>query len=185
MVQPREQQIKTITNLDDDYSGTINSNNARIVNVSNPINPQDATTRSWVLLQTTLASVLSNDNNTGSSDLNFTNNSSITIQNGNDFDITSGISTSGTDITLQAGEATSGTGGNIVIDTGVGSVEPGKFVVKTGGSTVVEIDEDIMFLAESIAPPTTNPTGGVYLYVEGGSLKARTSSGNIVTLAAN
>jgi len=40
----------------------------------------------------------------------------------------------------------------------------------------------IMFMANATAP-TSNPTGGGYLYVEAGALKYRGSSGNIQTLA--
>lgn len=47
-----------------------------------------------------------------------------------------------------------------------------------GGGTLV------MFIAEALVVPTTNPTGGIVLYVEAGSLKARTSAGNIRTMAA-
>lgn len=40
-----------------------------------------------------------------------------------------------------------------------------------------------VFLANSAAVPSTNPSGGVYLYVEAGALKCRGSSGTVTTLA--
>lgn len=42
----------------------------------------------------------------------------------------------------------------------------------------------VLFIAEALVVPTTNPTGGIVLYVESGSLKARTSAGNVRTIAA-
>ena len=41
----------------------------------------------------------------------------------------------------------------------------------------------VMFIANATTAPTTNPTGGGVLYVEGGALKYRGSSGTVTTIA--
>lgn len=41
----------------------------------------------------------------------------------------------------------------------------------------------VLFIANASAVPSTNPTGGGILYVEGGSLKYRGSSGTVTTIA--
>jgi hypothetical protein len=41
----------------------------------------------------------------------------------------------------------------------------------------------VMFIANATTAPTTNPTGGGILYVEGGALKYRGSSGTVTTIA--
>jgi hypothetical protein len=41
----------------------------------------------------------------------------------------------------------------------------------------------VMFIANATTAPTTNPTGGGLLYVEGGALKYRGSSGTVTTIA--
>jgi hypothetical protein len=41
----------------------------------------------------------------------------------------------------------------------------------------------VMFIANATAVPSTNPTGGGVLYVEGGALKYRGSSGTVTTIA--
>ena len=43
----------------------------------------------------------------------------------------------------------------------------------------------VMFLHNAIAVPSTNPTGGVQVYVESGALKARSPAGTIETLVTN
>lgn len=50
---------------------------------------------------------------------------------------------------------------------------------KTGGSVII----DSAATLRNIAAPTTNPVGGGFLYVEGGSLKFRGSSGTVTTIA--
>jgi hypothetical protein len=41
----------------------------------------------------------------------------------------------------------------------------------------------VMFIANATTAPTTNPTGGGVMYVEGGALKYRGSSGTVTTIA--
>jgi hypothetical protein len=41
----------------------------------------------------------------------------------------------------------------------------------------------VMFIANATTVPTTNPTGGGVLYVQGGALKYRGSSGTVTTIA--
>jgi hypothetical protein len=41
----------------------------------------------------------------------------------------------------------------------------------------------VVFIANSNTVPTTNPTGGGLMYVEGGALKFRGSSGTVTTIA--
>jgi len=48
MAKPREQQLGTITVLDEDGSGTITASNARITNVATPIGAADAATKDYV-----------------------------------------------------------------------------------------------------------------------------------------
>lgn len=43
----------------------------------------------------------------------------------------------------------------------------------------------VIFIANATTAPTTNPTGGAVVYCDGGSYKARTPGGNIVTMAPN
>lgn len=58
----------------------------------------------------------------------------------------------------------------------VGNLRVGTFGIGTGGSKVIEI-------ANASVVPSANPTGGGVLYVEGGALKYRGSSGTITTIA--
>jgi hypothetical protein len=44
---------------------------------------------------------------------------------------------------------------------------------------------DVIFIANAATPPTTNPTGGVILYVEGGVLKSRDPNGLTTLIAPN
>ena len=41
----------------------------------------------------------------------------------------------------------------------------------------------VVFIANAVTPPTTNPTGGGILYVDAGALKYRGSSGTVTTIA--
>lgn len=76
-----------------------------------------------------------------------------------------------------AGTATSITGGSIVV--GASNINVMLFAQSGnygGGSGVLGI-------ANCTTAPTTNPTGGGVLYVEGGALKYRGSSGSVTTIA--
>lgn len=100
-----------------------------------------------------------------------------------------GLNTSGptypTSLLLSDGKAVLGFEGlgfntlrpRLQVETG-GVAITGNTTPTYGGGVVV------MFISEAGTVPTTNPTGGIVLYVESGSLKARTSAGNIRTVAA-
>ncbi len=53
-----------------------------------------------------------------------------------------------------------------------------------GGAVSLGGGVGVAFIANATTAPTTNPTGGGVLYVEGGALKYRGSSGTITTLGA-
>jgi len=64
------------------------------------------------------------------------------------------------------------------------SWDTGKFLsLGTGAKAVARLDIDKVFLANSTTVPTTNATGGGYLYVEAGALKFRGSAGTITSIA--
>ncbi len=44
--------------------------------------------------------------------------------------------------------------------------------------------EGVLFIDEAVTVPTTNPANGIVLYVESGTLKARTTAGNVRTIAS-
>jgi len=64
----------------------------------------------------------------------------------------------------------------------------GAFVVYTRGASFAERfrigSEGVVRVANTSTPPSSDPTGGGYLYVESGALKFRGSSGTITTIAA-
>jgi len=53
-------------------------------------------------------------------------------------------------------------------------------------ATVLQYDFDMnrCYIVNSVTPPTSDPSGGGYLYVEAGSLKFRGSAGTVTTLGA-
>ena len=53
----------------------------------------------------------------------------------------------------------------------------GKISLQVAGAAVVEADPAKIFVATTTGAPSTDPTGGVYLYLEGDVLKYRTSAG--------
>ena len=107
--------------------------------------------------------------------------SGVTAQGGDTL-VRGGDNTSsglGGTVTIRGGNSSSGTGGNVNIYGGDGTTDgniglrlasfgSGQGVIAIGNATVV---------------PSTNPTGGGILYIEGGALKFRGSSGTITTIA--
>ena len=53
----------------------------------------------------------------------------------------------------------------------------------SGGATWWTFDKNKTFIANTGSAPAANPTGGGYLYVQGGALKYRGSSGTVTTIA--
>lgn len=88
-------------------------------------------------------------------------------------------------MTVRAGNATgaSGTrnGGDLVLLTGTGATINGNMSLLTEASSYQSMANGI-FVANSTAAPSANPTGGGYLYVVSGALTWRGSSGTITTL---
>lgn len=64
----------------------------------------------------------------------------------------------------------------------------GAFVVYTRGASFAERfrigSEGVVRVANTSTPPSSDPTGGGYLYVESGALKFRGSSGTVTTIAS-
>ena len=60
----------------------------------------------------------------------------------------------------------------------------GKISLQVAGAAVVEADPAKIFVATTSGAPGTNPTGGVYLYLESDTLKYRDSSGVVHTVTA-
>jgi hypothetical protein len=91
---------------------------------------------------------------------------------------------SGTTGTPSAGKGEIGaTAGLGLILTGNGSTYDLLLANKNGGTVLaVPTGTSYTFLANATAP-AANPTGGGYLYVEGGALKYRGSSGTVTTIA--
>ena len=117
---------------------------------------------------------------------------------------------SGGNVTIQGGTPLNGAGGNIsVIATngaGEGDYNGGNILIQSGSSTGIGINGDIilltgdgnidlgtagshqsmkhgMFLANSTAVPTGDPTSGIFIYADSGAGKARGTSGTITTWA--
>lgn len=91
MVRVSELQLQQITQLAKDGALTVNTNQARIINLADPIDPQDAvnlrTLDGYVAtviagLSFTLAEVLAAGNDTGGYDINLTGGSEITSSTG-------------------------------------------------------------------------------------------------------
>lgn len=82
------------------------------------------------------------------------------------------ISTGGASMAIDSPQISINT--SVYVDTtGVAFFAPGSF-----GS-----GDEVIFIANATTAPTTNPTGGGILYVEGGALKYRGSSGTTTTIA--
>lgn len=64
-------------------------------------------------------------------------------------------------------------------------INPDKGNVALFGAGSFGSGEEVLFIANATTVPTTNPSGGGILYVDGGSAKARTPGGNVVTFAPN
>lgn len=95
----------------------------------------------------------------------------------------SGTNDPGSDFTIRPGAGTgTGLGGVFKIQTAaVGSSGSTLNLYSTAASW----DGDrVHYIANSATPPTTNPSGGGYLYVEAGALKYRGSAGTVTQLAA-
>lgn len=91
------------------------------------------------------------------------------------------------DIVIKGGDSTGGSGftsGNTFITSGnnsggtVGSIGLFTETANFGGG------ERVMYIANRVTAPATNPTGGGILYVESGALKYRGSSGTVTTIAS-
>jgi hypothetical protein len=102
-----------------------------------------------------------------------------------------GTSQTAANLVIDAGGGSGGTncsGGNVFVrvgdESGTGTVGNFALQEKNAAAPNFQAMELGMYIANSIAAPTGNPSGGGFLYVEGGALKYRGSSGNIVTLAA-
>lgn len=100
-------------------------------------------------------------------------------------------------VTLLTGSSGSGNSGNISLVTGnstVGSsifLNPGTGTSNgvgfffSGGLSNYGGGSHVIFIGQDITDPSTNPSNGIILYVDiFGNLKARTSAGNIRTIAA-
>ena len=96
--------------------------------------------------------------------------------------------------------STISTGTTLTTGYVVTSDTTGALVVKTGSgnTTAITIDENqnlgfggtsfgsgvfVLFIANAVTVPTTNPTNGGVLYVQAGALKYRGSSGTVTTIA--
>lgn len=113
----------------------------------------------------------------------------------------SGIDGYTTTISGQYASGLNARGGLLILRGGVGSADiyDGYVYLETGTRILVALDgyntsffqqvgsfgggKSVIFLANAITTPTTNPTGGGILYVEGGALKYRGPSGTITTIA--
>jgi hypothetical protein len=98
-------------------------------------------------------------------------------------------------------QKTSGAAGEIIVDQTtvyIGSTTNSPVVFRTNVTEHMRLDTSgnvgiggtsfgsgtlVMFIANATAVPSTNPTGGGVLYVEGGALKYRGSSGTVTTIA--
>ncbi len=98
---------------------------------------------------------------------------SINITAGN----AAGTNADGGDIILTTGINTgSGTHGDLILLTGDGNIDLG-----TAGNH--QSMQHGIFLADSTAVPTGNPTSGIFVYAESGAGKARGTSGTVTTWA--
>jgi hypothetical protein len=97
----------------------------------------------------------------------------------------------------QSVEGTSSIGGSVLILGGFADIAGGDVKIQGGfGGTYGNVGigtntisagggSGVLFISQDAVNPTTNPVGGIILYVDSsGNLKARTSAGNIRTIAA-
>ena len=68
-------------------------------------------------------------------------------------------------------------------ETATGSGAKNLLDAQVGGSSKYNIQNDGRVFMANLTAPASNPTGGGYLYVEGGALKYRGSSGTVTTIA--
>lgn len=103
-------------------------------------------------------------------------------------------------ITAQGSTAPTGIGGNLILSSAAGPNGDGYVRMQVGGQDLLVLDgyllnisifqeigsyglgTHVVFIANSTATPTANPSGGGILYVENGALKYRGSSGTVTTL---
>lgn len=95
----------------------------------------------------------------------------------------SGTDRAGAHLRLAGGRPTgSGVGGKVILATatsGSSGSTPGTLV------DWFELDQDgVIFLKNAASAPASNPSGGHYLFADGGALKGRGSSGTVTTIAA-
>lgn len=107
-------------------------------------------------------------------------------------------------MSAQGASGLNGHGGKLILRSGVGSADgyDGYLLLETGTRILMALDgynvaifqtittesifgtgKGVVFIANATTVPTTNPTGGGILYVEGGALKFRGPSGTITTIA--
>jgi hypothetical protein len=85
-------------------------------------------------------------------------------------------------LVLAGGRATgNGVGGCVKIQTSTAGSSGATAQVLA--DRVVVDGKGVVFLANAVAAPASNPVGGGYLYVEGGALKYRGSAGSVTTIA--
>lgn len=92
----------------------------------------------------------------------------------------SGSLTTGGNLVILGGFGTS-FGGDVRVSGGnggvVGNIGLGSNTISAGGG------HGVIFISQDVTDPTTNPVGGIILYVDSsGNLKARTSAGNVRTI---
>jgi len=169
-------------------SGNINLGSDQTINITGGVNITDPSGIGIVI------------NSNGGGDLNLISNSGMTINTpsiglsnhtvGND--ITIGVSDNGTSngesLIIVGGTASvgSGVGGNLNLKAGFGANFSGNIGINMdapdGDTTTGTF---CIYISQTAVVPSSNPVGGIVLYVDtSGNLKARTSAGNIRTIAA-
>ncbi|WP_437759471.1 hypothetical protein [Sorangium sp. So ce1389] len=98
-------------------------------------------------------------------------------------DIATGPSTSANSgwVSIHSGNANGGTSGNIIIYPGNGAVV-GNIALNGEPSSYQGMQRGI-FVGNSVAIPTGNPTGGGFLFAQAGALRWRGTSGTVTTIA--
>ncbi len=82
------------------------------------------------------------------------------------------------------GAGSGATGGHIFITGGNGSGGKGNIALNSAAGFFGS-GNGVIYIATDSVDPSTNPSGGIILYVDSsGNLKARTSAGNVRTIAA-